>query len=222
MMKPIIFCDFDGTITATDNIVSLMEHFVPEESEKIAQDIIAQTITFKDGVTAMFELLSTRQKDEVIQYLLNTAVVREGFGEFVQYAHSHNIPFYIVSGGVDFFIEPMIEKFGPFAGIYCNRADFSGQQIKLLYPNQCDEKCSKYEVQGCGCCKPTVMRTVAQDDHFKIVIGDSISDFEAAKQADLVLARDHLIGRCEELQIPYKTFETFHDCLDVVKELIEA
>ncbi|MFJ7953358.1 2-hydroxy-3-keto-5-methylthiopentenyl-1-phosphate phosphatase [Lysinibacillus sp. NPDC096418] len=220
-MKPIIFCDFDGTITATDNIVSLMEHFVPEESEKIAKDIIAQTISFKDGVSAMFELLSTHQKEEVIQYLLNTAVIREGFGEFVQYAHSHDIPFYIISGGVDFFIEPMIEKFGPFAGIYCNRADFSGQQIKLLYPNSCDEECAKYEVQGCGCCKPSVMRAVTQDNHFKIVIGDSISDFEAAKQADLVLARDHLIGRCEELQIPYKPFETFHDCLDVVKELIE-
>ena len=61
-MQPIIFCDFDGTITETDNIVSLMTHFVPEESEKIAQAMVAQTITFKDGVSAMFELLSTHQK----------------------------------------------------------------------------------------------------------------------------------------------------------------
>ena len=221
-MKPIIFCDFDGTITATDNIVSLMTHFVPEESEKIAQAMVAQTITFKDGVTAMFELLSTRQKDEVIQYLLNTAVIREGFAEFVQFAHTNAIPFYVVSSGVDFFIKPMLEKFGPFAGVYCNSADFSGAKIELLYPNPCDVECAKYEVQGCGCCKPSVMRTVAQDDHFKIVIGDSISDFEAAKQADLVLAREHLIDRCEELQIPYKPFETFYDCLGAVKELIKA
>ncbi|MEG0261064.1 MAG: 2-hydroxy-3-keto-5-methylthiopentenyl-1-phosphate phosphatase [Lysinibacillus sp.] len=221
-MKPIIFCDFDGTITKTDNIVSLMKHFIPEESEKIAQAMLSHNITIKDGITTMFELLSTRKKEDVIQYLLNTAVIREGFSEFVQFAHTHNIPFYIVSGGVDFFIEPMIEKYGPFAGVYCNSADFSGPQIKILYPNACDKKCSKYEVQGCGCCKPTVMRTVAQDDQFKIVIGDSLSDFEAAKQADLVLARDHLIGRCEELQVPFKPFETFYDCLDAVKELIEA
>lgn len=221
-MQPIIFCDFDGTITETDNIVSLMTHFVPEESEKIAQAMVAQTITFKDGVSAMFELLSTHQKDELIQYLLNTAIIREGFAEFVQFAHANAIPFYVVSGGVDFFIEPMLEKFGPFAGVYCNHADFSGTQIELLYPNACDEECAKYEVQGCGCCKPSVMRKVSQDNHFKIVIGDSLSDFEAAKQADLVLARDHLIGRCEELQIPYKPFETFYDCLDAVKELLEA
>lgn len=221
-MQPIIFCDFDGTITKTDNIVSLMMHFVPVESEKIAQAMVAQTITFKDGVSAMFELLSTHQKDEIIQYLLRTAEIREGFAEFVQFAHTHAIPFYVVSGGVDFFIEPMLEKHGPFAGIYCNHADFSGEQITLSHPHTCDEECEKFKVQGCGCCKPSVIRKVSQEGQFKIVIGDSVSDFEAAKQADLVLARDHLLNRCEELQITYKPFETFYDCIDAVKELIEA
>ena len=220
-MKPIIFCDFDGTITETDNIVSLMTQFVPEASEKIAKAMMEQTISFKEGVSAMFELLSTNQKEAVIDYLLDTAVISEGFGDFVSFAQEKQIPFYIVSGGVDFFIEPLLEKYGPFSGIYCNRADFSGQQIKLIFPNSCDEECSKFNTQGCGCCKPSVMRKVTQSDHFKIVIGDSLSDFEAAKQADLVLARDHLITRCKELDLPYKPFETFHDCLEVVKKLIE-
>ncbi|MGE7986770.1 MtnX-like HAD-IB family phosphatase [Lysinibacillus fusiformis] len=221
-MKPIIFCDFDGTITETDNIFSLMTEFAPQESEKIAKAMMEQTISFKDGLSAMFHLLSTQQKDEVIQYLMDTAVIREGFGDFVQYAKDHGIPFYIVSGGVDFFIEPLVEKYGPFSGIYCNKADFSGEQIKLIYSNSCDEECAKYSTQGCGCCKPSVMRKVAKEDHFKIVIGDSLSDFEAAKQAHIVLARDHLIQRCEELHVPYKPFTTFHDCLKIVQELMET
>jgi len=221
-VKPIIFCDFDGTITETDNIVSLMTQFVPEESEKIAKAMMEQKLTFKDGVSAMFELLSTKQKDTVIKYLLDTAIIREGFDDFVRFAQEKHIPFYIVSGGVDFFIEPLLKKYGPFSGIYCNSADFSEQQIKLVFPNSCDEECEKFETQGCGCCKPSVMRKVAQRDHFKIVIGDSLSDFEAAKQADLVLARDHLIKRCEDLHLPYKRFETFYDCLEAVKELMDA
>ncbi|AMO31898.1 MtnX-like HAD-IB family phosphatase [Lysinibacillus sp. fkY74-1] len=221
-MKPIIFCDFDGTITETDNIFSLMTEFVPQESEKIAKAMMEQTISFKDGLSAMFHLLSTEQKDEVIQYLMDTAVIREGFEDFVRYAQNHDIPFYIVSGGVDFFIEPLVEKYGPFSGIYCNKADFSGEQIKLIYSNSCDEECAKYSTQGCGCCKPSVMRKVAKEEHFKIVIGDSLSDFEAAKQADIVLARDHLIQRCEELHVSYKPFITFHDCLKIVQELMET
>jgi len=199
-----------------------MTEFVPEESEKIAQAMMEQTISFKDGLSAMFHLLSTQQKDEVIQYLMDTAVIREGFGDFVRYTQDNDIPFYIVSGEVDFFIDPLVEKYGPFSGIYCNKADFSGEQIKLIYPNSCDEECTKYSTQGCGCCKPSVMRKVAKEDHFKIVIGDSLSDFEAAKQADIVLARDHLIQRCEELQVSYKPFATFHDCLKIVQELMKS
>ena len=45
---------------------------------------------------------------------MDSAVIREGFGDFARYAQNNNIPFYIVSGGVDFFIEPLVEKFGPF------------------------------------------------------------------------------------------------------------
>jgi len=220
-LKPIIFCDFDGTITETDNIFSLMTQFVPEESKKIAEAMITQTISFKDGLSAMFQLLATQQKDDIVQYLMDTAKIREGFGDFVRYAQDNNIPFYIVSSGVGFFIEPLVEKYGSFTGIYCNQADFSGKQIQLIYPNSCDQECSHFSTQGCGCCKSSVMRTVAADDHFKIVIGDSLSDFEAAKQADIVLARDHLIHRCEELQIPYKPFTTFYDCLQAIEEIIE-
>ena len=153
---------------------------------------------------------------------MDSAVIREGFGDFARYAQNNNIPFYIVSGGVDFFIEPLVEKFGPFSGIYCNRADFSGEQIELIYPNSCDEECAKYSTQGCGCCKPSVMRKLAKEDHYKIVIGDSLSDFEAAKLADIVLARDHLIQRCEELHVPYRPFTTFHDCLKIIQELVES
>jgi len=221
-LKPIIFCDFDGTITETDNIVSLMTQFVPEDAEKIAKAMMEQTISFKEGVSAMFELLLANQKEAIIDYLLDTVIIRDGFGDFVSFAQEKQIPFYIVSSGVDFFIDPLLESYGPFSGIYCNRADFSGRQIKLVFPNSCDEECSNFNTQGCGCCKPSVMRKVTQSDYFKIVIGDSLSDFEAAKQADLVLARDHLITRCKELDLPYKPFETFYDCLEVVKKLIEV
>ena len=91
----------------------------------------------------------------------------------------------------------------------------------MIYPNSRDEECAKYKTQGCGRCKPSVMRKVAKEDHYKIVIGDSLSDFET-KLADIVLARDHLIQRCEELHVPYRPFTTFHDCLKIVQELVES
>ena len=35
--------------------------------------------------------------------------------------------------------------------------------------------------QGCGCCKPSIIRTLLDQDAVSVVIGDSITDLEAAK-----------------------------------------
>lgn len=50
MTRPIIFCDFDGTITETDNFISLMKAFAPREWEAIKDDILDQTPSTKEGV----------------------------------------------------------------------------------------------------------------------------------------------------------------------------
>ena len=53
-------------------------------------------------------------------------------------------------------------------------------------------------------------------DALSVVIGDSITDLEAAKLADIVIARDFLIEKCEELHIPYEPFESFHDVINII------
>ena len=37
--KPVIYCDFDGTITESDNIVALMEKFGPNDAEAIKESM---------------------------------------------------------------------------------------------------------------------------------------------------------------------------------------
>ena len=57
------------------------------------------------------------------------------------------------------------------------------------------------------------MREITEADDYKIVIGDSVTDFEAAKQADFVIARDMLLERCRTEEIPHQGFETFYDVI---------
>ncbi|HSJ36819.1 MAG TPA: 2-hydroxy-3-keto-5-methylthiopentenyl-1-phosphate phosphatase [Planococcus sp. (in: firmicutes)] len=213
MKQPIIFCDFDGTITTNDNLIAIMKHFNPPGWEPIKDAILAQTISIREGVQQMFSLLPSAKKDEVIAYVLEQAEIREGFGEFVAYTKKNNIPLYIVSGGIDFFVYPLLEPFGSFAGIYCNKADFSGDTIRIDFPHGCDDQCAS---QGCGCCKPSIIRNLLMDGATSIVIGDSITDLQAAKHADLVIARDFLIEKCEELAIPYEPFTNFGDVTEII------
>lgn len=218
MKQPIIFCDFDGTITEKDNIISLMEQFAPPEFEEIKEDILSQKISIREGVGKMFALLPSSLKKEITDYAIKNAKIRPGFQEFVSYTRNRGIPLYIVSGGIDFFIHPVLEKFGPFAGLYCNGSDFSGENIEITWPNSCDSQCKN----DCGCCKPSIMRRNTDTNSFKIVIGDSVTDLEAAKQADLVLARAYLKEKSQELNLPYQPFETFYDVLSVFENMEEV
>ena len=47
MKQPIIFCDFDGTITTNDNLIAIMKHFDPPGWEPIKDEILAQTISIR-------------------------------------------------------------------------------------------------------------------------------------------------------------------------------
>ena len=217
-MKPVIFCDFDGTITNSDNIISIMEHFAPPGWEELKDGVLQQTISISEGVGKMFALLDSSLKPEIIRHVREHAGIRPGFKEFVEYTKQAEIPLYIVSGGMDFFIEPLLQGLVPAEHVYCNFAHFNQAKIHIEWPHECDDHCDN----GCGCCKPTIMRQVSDQEDYRVVIGDSVTDFEAAKLADFVIARDRLLEKCKQSGISHQGFETFYQVIDILKEIEEV
>ncbi|HZG73059.1 MAG TPA: 2-hydroxy-3-keto-5-methylthiopentenyl-1-phosphate phosphatase [Chondromyces sp.] len=215
MKKPIVFCDFDGTVTEKDNIINIMKQFAPPEWVKLKDGVLSQEISIQEGVGQMFQLLPSEKKEEIVEFVLGEAKIREGFKEFVAFTREHEIPLYIVSGGIDFFVEPLLKPYGPFEEIYCNKADFSGERIHIDWPYTCDEECGN---QNCGCCKPSIMRKLTDNSYERIVIGDSITDLQAAKLADFVLARDLLLEKCKEMNLEHRPFTTFYDCINELEK----
>ncbi|MGG2014253.1 2-hydroxy-3-keto-5-methylthiopentenyl-1-phosphate phosphatase [Bacillus sp. S10(2024)] len=211
-----IFCDFDGTVTNNDNIVSIMQQFAPPEAETIKQQILSQELSIQEGVGKLFSLLPSSLQAKITTFIKETACIRTGFTEFVHYLQKNNISLYIISGGMDFFVYPLLEGLVDFDNIYCNTTDFSNDTIQVNWPHSCDEHCEN----KCGLCKSTLIRNLSSQGDFKIVIGDSITDFQAAKLADKVFARDFLITKCIEHHIPYIPFETFHNIQNEVEKLL--
>ncbi|GIQ67606.1 2-hydroxy-3-keto-5-methylthiopentenyl-1-phosphate phosphatase [Xylanibacillus composti] len=214
--QPIVFCDFDGTITIKDNIVAIMRHFDPPGWADTVDDIISKRRSIRDGVTALFASLPASRKEEIIRYSVDNAEIRPGFRELLDACRKLNIPFYVVSGGIDFFIRPLLAQF-PIAPehVYCNEGHFDSEYIRIEWPHACDEHCSN----DCGTCKPRIMRQFAPQHYYRIVIGDSITDFEAAKAADYVFARSHLLEQCKTNGIPYEAFEDFHSVAQSLQQL---
>lgn len=213
--KRVIFCDFDGTITINDNVVAIIKHFNPPGWESIVEDVLAQRKSIRQGVGEMFRMLPSAYKEEVIAYGINNVRIREGFPELLAYCEDNDIEFYVTSGGIDFFVYPVLEPFGiPADHIYCNGSNFNGEGIEITWPNPCDEHCKS----DCGMCKTTIMRRFPASDYVRLLIGDSVTDFEGAKQADLVFSRAQLTVQCTELHLPHVEFETFHDIVSYLAQ----
>ncbi len=215
MKNLVLFCDFDGTITEKDNIVAIMRKFAPPQWETLTQQILNQEISVREGVGQLFQLLPSTLKQEIIDFLLAEANIRPGFGEFVRYCERAGIELLITSGGIDFFVEPILAPFDLKVPIYCNGSDFSGETIRITWPHRCDEHCQN----DCGMCKTTIIRRYDPSRYYRVVIGDSITDLAGAKLADFVIARSLLEEKCRELGLPHRPFATFFDVIDILETL---
>ncbi|MGK0554755.1 MtnX-like HAD-IB family phosphatase [Macrococcus capreoli] len=205
-MGYIIACDFDGTVTATDTIVAIIKRFAPENGTPIVKQILNQEISIQHGVTELFRLLPCDKKDEVIQFALEEVKLRPGFQKLLDDARVLKIPFYIISGGMHFFIDPILKQFNGITQAFANEVDFSGRTMEVIWTHPCDAQCTGQ----CGTCKPSIVRQLVTDERV-IAIGDSVTDLKLLAIADVAFTTSKLTQFAREKGIDHHHFETFDD-----------
>lgn len=126
-----VFCDFDGTITNNDNIMSIMEKFAPPEAEEVKNKILSQELSIQEGVSQLFQFIPTNLHDDIIQFLIETAEIRSGFHEFIQFVKKNNISFYVISGGMDFFVYPLLHGIIPKSKFIVMKQTFQQSLLQL-------------------------------------------------------------------------------------------
>jgi 2-hydroxy-3-keto-5-methylthiopentenyl-1-phosphate phosphatase len=211
--KPFIFIDYDGTITEEDTIIAIMEEFAPQEWVKLKEETLSRQISVRKGVGGMFSLLSSEKKRAIISFAKKRTRIREGFGDFLRFCEANNFDFRVLSGGLDFYIYPILERLVPREKVVCNRADVSAPNIQVVWAYPCDPYCHL----DCGACKVSLIRTYDPASFYRVLIGDSVTDFGAAEIADRVIARGSLLSQCQERGIPATPFNHFHDVIQSIK-----
>jgi len=106
MLDSIILCDFDGTITLEDTCVKILRQFVEENWEQYDTLLENGQISLHDCMQVQFGMIKAA-KSSIVESLGHIPL-REGFGEFVQFCNSQRIPLIIVSAGLDFVIEAVL------------------------------------------------------------------------------------------------------------------
>ena len=107
MMKPIIFCDFDGTITAEETFVGMLKEFAPQMAAEIMPLLYRREMTLREGVRKMLESIPSRCYPEIIEFS-RTKKIRPGFVEFLDFLKTQGVPFVLVSGGVRIMVETVL------------------------------------------------------------------------------------------------------------------
>jgi 2-hydroxy-3-keto-5-methylthiopentenyl-1-phosphate phosphatase len=125
-MRRVVFCDFDGTITAQETFVAVLKEFAPELAAELIPQMYALKVTLREGVRKILESIPSSRLPEIIEFS-RTQLMREGLPELLDFLDSQDVPFVVVSGGLREMVEVVMGELGQrVRGIHAIALDTSG------------------------------------------------------------------------------------------------
>ena len=210
----IIQCDFDGTIATANISLLLREEFITGDWRKIEADYLSGKLTVEVSNQRQFALLM-EPRDKLVAFARKHARVRDGFLEFVQYCQNNDIEFVIVSSGLDFYIQAVLEQINaPDLELHCAHTDFGQDSIAVTYTGP-DGNMVKNGF------KRRYLDWLKQRSDAIAYLGDGLSDLEPASAADYVFATGSLPALLKANSISHYTFASFYDILQQIRRIQE-
>jgi 2-hydroxy-3-keto-5-methylthiopentenyl-1-phosphate phosphatase len=205
--KRAVFCDFDGTITVEETFVGMLKQFAPELSAKLMPEMYARRLSLQSGVRQLLESIPSARYGEIIKFSRGK-LMRSGLVEFLDFLDAQRVHFIIVSGGLRLMVETVMgDLVNRASAVYAVDVDASCPQLQVVS-----------ELEGDGELVSKVRVMEKYDVLERVAIGDSVTDFNMALQADSVFARDRLAEYLEEQQKPYIKWDNFFDVMKILSE----
>ena len=213
-LKPVAFLtDFDDTAAVQNVAEMLLEKFGESSWKDVRSRFRQGELTLKTYQELVFAEIRTHAL-EMGEYAYKHVDLREGFKEVNQYCQEKSIPIAVVSLGLDLYIKPVLEGNGyGDIPVYCVETFYENGKLCYMYKNIKPG----YEAEGNS--KGLVVNSFKEKGYTVVYAGDGRSDFEAAREADVIVARSILIDECEAHNIKYSPFENFYDVLNILKSL---
>ena len=211
--KPLaVLVDFDGTITTVDIGDQVVIKFAEPGWENALLKFKAGEINGRELWSYEFSLLRKNRESEAVTYCVNSAEIRQGFREFVEYCYAQEIKIEVASSGMNFYVDSILEANG-FTELPRARPivqyDWRGRGVMVMPDNIRD--CSMTAL-----CKCDRIWRLRREGHRVIFIGDGVSDQCAVSQADIVIATGSLLDICIDKNIAHIPFENFNEVLVTV------
>ena len=194
--------DFDGTITKTDTCLAVTKAFAKGDWKSINLQWEQKMLTTKEAATKTFKLFDT-DKQRLKKFLYDNIEIDEHFFPFLNQCKKKDYKVYILSDGYDLHIDTIFEKYNINLPYYANNLVISDSGFKINAVHN-SEDCGR-----CGTCKTKLINNLKPKDGLMVYIGDGYSDMCAAKNADIIFAKDALLSYCRKNQVPAHEFRDF-------------
>ncbi|MFC1865280.1 MtnX-like HAD-IB family phosphatase [Chloroflexota bacterium] len=204
IIRTMVQCDFDGTITEKDISFLILDAFTNGDWRQMFKDYKGGKITVGNFNKRAFEMVKEGEK-ELKEFVLEKYRVREGFLELLEYCRQRDFRFVIVSNGLEFYIKAILESMGiDNIDVFAARAVFnqSGLEASYMGPDgrELDEDFKK-----------AYIISFLKNGYRIIYIGNGASDVASAKLADHVFATDSMLTECQRANMRCTAFSSLRD-----------
>lgn len=177
----VVLCDFDGTIVDIDTAVFVLEEFADPVWKVYDEQFERGEMTLEECLQKQFATVKA-SKQEIKKQLDGAAELRQGFEELVDHCHQLAIPVVVVSAGLDFVIDHLLQQYGlkDLLERHGPKTTITDNGIRFTFPKLDDQASVNF--------KDDFVRL--QKGHGKevVYVGDGYSDYPAAKIADVAFA----------------------------------
>ena len=220
VMKPVVFSDFDGTITRMDVTDKILEQYADPVWREVEELWRRGDIGSRECFERHAALVRMTAKQ--LDALIDSIPLDPDFPKFFHFLKARQLPFYIVSDGFDYVIRRVLKQVGADGELrnghhlFSTGLELEAGRVRAVFPHS-NHGCS----HGCATCKPAIIQRVRKKQQPVIFIGDGLSDRFAVEVADVVFAKQELLAYCRERGLACRPFETFGDVQKALAEFLE-
>jgi 2,3-diketo-5-methylthio-1-phosphopentane phosphatase len=218
-LSPVVFCDFDGTITQVDVTDQILTQLAHPSWREIEQEWMLGLIGSRECLERQIALVDAPLEE--LHSVIDAVAIDQEFPEFCKFARRRHLPLYILSDGFDEVIRRVFERAGverhfrSGSNLFASALRVEGRRLAPSFPHL-PEVCA----HGCATCKAALIRRLQEGRRPVIFIGDGMSDRFAVEEADIVFAKRHLLAHCRENGIECHPFESFKDIRVMLAKLL--
>jgi 2-hydroxy-3-keto-5-methylthiopentenyl-1-phosphate phosphatase len=213
-MKTAIQIDFDGTVTEEDVSFLLLDTYVGSKWREYLKEYTSGDISVGAFNKKVFGMMQADRKT-MTDFVLNSdrVKVRPGFSELLDYCREKGFRVVIVSNGLTFYIEAILNSLG-INGLEIHAAENiffpGGVNVRYLGPDGREVDAGFKETYTDMLCK---------QGYEVIYLGNGTSDIYPSRKSRHVFATDDLLKRCQEEKLKHYPFKDFFDVIKQLKKL---